>query len=114
MAQQNNVPLGEISTIRDILMGEQMHEYESRFKNLEEEFNTYKTETAIKIQEMQETHEKQLAQLKALFLERLNSIEQSLNEKSTGLEEKIDAQTATDRNRLGTLLQELGQQLSTP
>ena len=112
MAQQNNVPLGEISTIRDILMGEQMHEYESRFKHLEEEFNTYKAEMATQMQQMQEAHEKQLNSLKELFLERLSSLEQSLNEKSTSLDEKIDAQTTSDRNRLGDLLKELGQQLS--
>jgi uncharacterized protein YicC (UPF0701 family) len=112
MAQQNNPPLGEISTIRDILMGEQIHEYDSRFKKLEEEFNNYKAAMTARVQQMQETHEQQLNQLQELFQERLNTLEQSLNERSAGLEEKINAQTASDRNRLGALLQELGQQLS--
>ena len=37
--QKNSMNLGEITTIRNILMGQQMNEYDSRFESVQENLN---------------------------------------------------------------------------
>lgn len=113
MAQQsNNNPLGEISTIRDILMGEQMNEYNSRFKEMEAQMMKMQKDTKAFIKEMEDRQINALEQLRSDVFKRLDELEELLSQKSEELDEKIDDTTSSDRSRLGELLQELGQQLS--
>ena len=113
MAQQsNNNPLGEISTIRDILMGEQMNEYNSRFKEVEAQMVKMQQETKAFIKDIEDRQINALEQLRSDVFKRLDELEELLSQKSEELDEKIDDTTSSDRSRLGELLQELGQQLS--
>ena len=113
MAQQsNNNPLGEISTIRDILMGEQMNEYNSRFKEMEVQMMKMQKDNKAFIKEMEDRQINALEQLRSDVFKRLDELEELLSQKSEELDEKIDDTTSSDRSRLGELLQELGQQLS--
>jgi predicted phage gp36 major capsid-like protein len=112
MDQQNDNPIGEISTIRDILMGEQMHEYNKRFSALEAEFEAYKVSMQERLQALEAKQNEALATLRSDTFQRLEAIEQQLNQKAESLDKKIDTATTSERNQLGEMLRELGRQLS--
>lgn len=112
MTQQNDHPLGEISTIRDILMGEQMHEYNKRFSALEAEFEVYKASMEEKLLALEEKQNTALDKLRQDTFQRLEAIDEQLKQRAESLDKKIDTVTNTERNQLGEMLRELGKQLS--
>lgn len=96
MSNTSNSRLNELMTIRDILMGEIISEYNERFEVLEKELEIYKASVADKHKQLDE----QLAHLGTL-----------LEDKSEALSKRIEAKTKEDRNALGAMLLQLGQQL---
>ncbi|MEL6867707.1 MAG: hypothetical protein AAFP19_25000, partial [Bacteroidota bacterium] len=52
--ENNNMGLGEITTIRDILMGQQMNEYEERFQAMEQRIDTMETNFNLRLQELEQ------------------------------------------------------------
>ena len=104
--------LGEISTIRDILMGEQMTEYDSRFQQLNERLNAAEERINNRIDELQARQEAALQQLRKDTEARLEALSQQLGSKSGELEERINTVSRNDRVRLGEMLSELGKQIS--
>jgi uncharacterized coiled-coil protein SlyX len=117
MAEKNttngadNFGLGEISTIRNILMGQQMNEYEQRFGHLEERLVAASGEQGEKLTAFQEQTEERLNNLEKEMGARFDSLEKMLKE---GLE-KLQSQTESNRNNdndaLGKMLAEVGQKL---
>ena len=52
-SQNSNGPsLGEISTIRDILMGQQINDFESKFEALQEQLDKVEAKLADKIKDL--------------------------------------------------------------
>lgn len=96
MATKNPTTLSELMTIRDILMGEIINEYNERFE---------KVEADLKAQS------EALASKEAALDERINALDELLQQKSTDLaahfKDKIDA----DRQSLSALFLSLGQEL---
>lgn len=110
--QQSNMNgLGEISTIREILMGQQISEDNSRFENIEAELVRLETTINEKIDEMQEASKAQFSALEQDVAARLDRLEELLVENTTHLNQKIDAVSTDDRVNLGQMLMEFGQTL---
>lgn len=135
MAQQTNgaVQLGEISTIRDILMGQQMSEYESRFKELEAYMQAAEQRLRAQIDTLAGDNSKQLQQVETQAQQRLGSVEKRISEQFDELEtlannrftqlekllasnterlqQEIKQTSQQDRHRIGSLLLNIGNQL---
>jgi len=110
--KSNTAPFGEISTIRDILMGEQMNEYNSRFQEMETRLAAAQEELEAKVNALHKQQEEALRQLREEVFQKLEQLSHQLSDKSQTLEEKIEATASSDRTRLGAMLKELGQQLT--
>ena len=112
MPNQKQSPLGEISAIRDILMGEQMVQYNDRFDQLESRVNAMEKDFNQKLDELEKRQAAALQAFREETANRLASLEQQLNTRANTLEEKINTVSESDRVKLGQMLRDLGQQLS--
>ncbi len=83
-------------TIRDILMGEIISEYNDRFESLEKELSAQK---------------ELLADKERLLDERITSLNELLENKEGELQQLIANKTSADREALGAMFLSLGQQL---
>lgn len=112
MAETNAPTFGEINTIRDILMGEQMTEYDTQFKQLNEALNALEQRLSERIDDWVARQETAQNELERRMNERLQALESQLQQQGTALGEKIETVSSSDRVRLGNMLSELGQQIS--
>lgn len=96
MASKNPTSLSELLTIRDILMGEIISEYNERFEKMEADLQKQKDALAAK---------------EAALDKRIKALDQLLQEKSTNLATNFDAKMEDSRKALGAMFLSLGQQL---
>ena len=91
-----NTKLSELMTIRDILMGEIIEEYNGRFEALEQKFADHKAEA----------HATQQAQQ-----ERINQLESENAAAHAQLESLLKNQSNLDKQALGAMFLSIGQEL---
>lgn len=125
--------LSELSTIRNILMGQQMAQYDDTFssihnkidtadKNLSDRITTNNNDLNnkidqsnldlnTKINELQESVNQRFAALEQDMNERFDRLEKLLLEKSQELDTKIDTVSTADKAALGQMLTTIGQRL---
>lgn len=132
--EKNGIPkLGEISTIRNILMGQQMSEYESRFAELEAYLKEAEQLLQQRIAALSGDNSSQLTALEEQTQQRFAKLEHSINDQFNELEnattnrfsqlekllldnveslnKEISQTRITDRQRIGKLLMDMGNQL---
>ncbi len=88
--------LGELMTIRDILMGEIIEEYNARFEAVEQELKAQKAALDAK---------------EAALNERIAALDQLLHGQLDDTHTHFTTKMAEDRHALGALFLSLGQQL---
>jgi len=96
MQKTTSSRLSELMTIRDILMGEIIEEYNDRFEALEKDLAAQK--------EALEQKERQLD-------DRISALDELLKGNTQQLHKEIADKTKEDRTALGALFLSLGQQL---
>lgn len=96
MAKANPTSLSELMTIRDILMGEIIEEYNERFEKMEQAFEEQKMALATKEANLD-------AKIKAL--------DELLHANTNTLSAAIQDKVAAERQAMSALFLSLGQQL---
>ena len=100
MASKNPTSLSELLTIRDILMGEIINEYNDRFEKVEAD-----------MKKQMEAQMIALADKEAALDERIKALDKLLHEKTTELSNNFDNKMDESRKSLGSMFLSLGQQL---
>jgi len=135
-SSNNGASLGEISTIRDILMGQHINDFEAQFQALQKQLERVEDKFTQKIKDLssnsnalnRELNKDMIArfsQLESLtdsrFSEmesttdgRIGQLEQSLKDGLTDLQNKMEESSMNDKERIGQLLMEAGQNLLKP
>jgi len=114
MANKNqNTPMnfGEITTIRNILMGQQMQEYDGRFENVQENLNALEAALNEKIDAIEKRTEGRLQELQSDMSQRFDKLEQLMVGNVKDLNQKIDKITGDDRKKMGELFSEMSKRL---
>lgn len=96
MATKNPTSLSELMTIRDILMGEIIEEYNERFEKMEADLQAQRDALAAK---------------EAALEGRIDALGDLLQQKSSDLAAHFKTQSDNDRESLSALFLSLGQQL---
>ena len=109
--QNTGLKLGEISTIRNILMGQQMQEYDGRFEGVQENMNVLEASLNEKINALDKRTESRLLELQSEMSERFDKLEKLLMANSKDLNSKIDKITGDDRQKMGELFAEMSKRL---
>ncbi|TAK44263.1 MAG: hypothetical protein EPO28_05050 [Saprospiraceae bacterium] len=103
--------MGEISTLRNILMGQQMAEYEARFARMEEEMAATKAQFSKELSALGALSAQHLAQLEKAVNERFDRLEKMINENIGRLDAKLLEVSKTDKSNLGQMLADLSKKL---
>lgn len=106
----NGLNIGEIGTIRNILMGDQISEYEIKFRELEEQIATLKSTLFLKIQESNKHNQDSI---NASIKELENSLEKigiKVEENNTTIDD-LKINNKKDRKVLGNLFLEISNKL---
>lgn len=103
--------LGEISTIRDILMGQQMNEYDSKFSIVDEKINKVEAELINRLEEMEARISERFEAFQKEMNKRLEAIEKQATTNTENLERKIEKATNAENVRLGKMLAKVSKQL---
>lgn len=109
--QNNPVNLGEITTIRNILMGQQMQEYDGRFDTVQENLNVLEASLNEKLSALEKQTEHRFQELQNDMSERFDKLEQLLAGNIKDLHAKVDKVTGDDRQQMGELFAEMSQRL---
>ncbi|MFT6938504.1 MAG: hypothetical protein ACJA1N_002811 [Saprospiraceae bacterium] len=109
MDNQNNggMNLGELSTIRNILMGQQMAEYEKSFKEVNDTIDTKEAERNEKIEELENRINERFDNLDKDMKDRFDRLEAFLLENVRQINERISEVSTSDKADLGQLLAEV-------
>jgi Skp family chaperone for outer membrane proteins len=110
-AENGMMGLGEISTIRNILMGEQINETDSRFKDVEKKINKLEEMLLAKIAELQEATQSAHQSLSKETNQQLASLENHVNKGLADLDKKFEKVNAKDRKELGKLFGDVSRKL---
>lgn len=121
----NGASLGEISTIRDILMGQQINDFESRFDSLQQQLEKVEAKLANKIKELSAATKSQQKEMdketSARFANlqketdgRIAQVERSLQDGLNDLQQMLEDSSLNDKERIGKLLMEAGSALLKP
>ncbi len=118
----NGTTLGEISTIRDILMGQQIQDFETRFQSLQNQMAELEDKLNQKVKDVSKSTSNiekilmkdmsgQISQLESQTEGRLNQLEQSLKDGLMDLQNKMEESNMNDRERIAKLLLDAGNNL---
>ena len=99
--------VGDITTLRNILMGQQIDEYDGRFEHLEERVKDQEIAVQKKIQLLEKQIEDQTLQSQNDMLMRLTKLENLLLDTMQGVTSKVAKQRAEERRALGKMLLEM-------
>jgi len=118
MSKKNNenqngatLGLGEISTIRNILMGQQINDFESRFKDMEKRLNKMEDNLLSKIQELKTVSQTSNKTIVKESNQALTQLEKRLEKEVAELERKVEKATNKERKELGKMLNDMSKRL---
>lgn len=115
MSKSNqNATSGEISAIRNILMGEHINASSARFKEMNDKITDVEQRLHQQMEQLADQQAKALQQLRKEVGEKLQELEDTLQQKSSTLHTKIEDTSKSDLTKISTLLQELSQKLVQP
>ena len=106
-----NLELGEISTIRNILMGEEMSNVNHAIKNLESKIDSMESDFSKKLTAVEKHYEDRLNKMKDAYESKIEALQQELATKSTAIEQKVVAVKNDDRKLLSDLFAQVSEQL---
>ncbi len=106
-----SIGLEEITTIRDILMGKQMEDYDRRFSNFSEDNDAFKSEVNARFEQLEQSMQQQMDEMKRQNTERFDKLEALLTNSVDKLNGRLDDTSKNDKAQLGEMLRTLGDSL---
>ncbi|NJN78968.1 MAG: hypothetical protein HC803_12155 [Saprospiraceae bacterium] len=113
MDNQNNggMNLGELSTIRNILMGQQMAEYETSFKEVNDTINQKEADRNQQIEDLENQMNERFASLEKEMNTKFDKLEAFLLENVRQINERITTVSRNDKADLGRMLATIAKEL---
>ncbi len=107
----NGLNLGDIGMIRNILMGDQITDFEARFNTIQEQIADLKKELSSKITELDSATQKSFSSMDKEHTMKFEDIEKQLISNVEKLNNRIDKVSKDDKMRLGKMLDKVSKQL---
>jgi len=109
--ENNGVNFGEISTIRNILMGEQMDDYNNRFQQLKDHLEKVETSLSSRLKEIEKQQEAQSKEMQEVFTAKLDHLENLLLQNIKEVDVAANEKTTQERQNMAQLLAEMSDRL---
>ena len=111
MSDKLNSKFGEIGTIRDILMGQQMSEYEDRFTEIKQMLAALESDLRKVINDRDIKFTQSLDELTKETNSRFESLEKLLEKNVASIQKEMTQNRKTDKHKLGKMFAKIGAQL---
>ena len=108
---QNGIGRGELNTIRDILMGQQISEYEERFSTLEKSFDLMKNELLKEVRALKMTNDSNNIKVKNEIMQKIGDLEVSLKKENFEIKEKMQTDNQKMNKKIAESFIEFGKKL---
>lgn len=109
--EEKTLGLGEISTIRDILMGQQINEFQKKFDEVNDKNVALEKMFEQKVQTLEKDMKSKMDELEKGMSARFDKLEALLKDNVNNLESKLSSSSKNDKELLGQMLQEVGNKL---
>ncbi len=103
--------LGDISMIRDILMGQQINEFDKKFNELDSSLSKVDATANEKIRLLKQQTEQRFDTLEKEVHERFDLLEKLVRENTSMLMETIKQSSKNDQHAIGKIFSEMSQKL---
>ncbi|RMF19849.1 MAG: hypothetical protein D6765_17530 [Bacteroidetes bacterium] len=104
-------PFGEISIIRDILVGPQLAELRQGIEALQAEQAEQKKDLAQRLKKLEDQLNKRLEALEEQTRQRFEALEKHLEAKFQELESKLNEKSESDKKTVGQIMEEMAKRL---
>ena len=101
----------EITTIRNIIMGQQIAAYDARFEKLDQRLNELEEILHTRIDQLEHSVKEIGERDRRSLSEQIDHLEKLLSDKINTLNDKIDHVTNEDKKKLGKMMADLSQKL---
>lgn len=103
--------LGELGMIRNILVGQQMTEWDAKFEKLTNALQNHSELFEDQIGVLEKSSNKEFQNLEKQWDERFTKMEKLIEKRMANLEDKIIDSSSKDRQKIGKLLSDIGKKL---
>lgn len=110
-SSNGSVNLTEIGTIRDILMGQQINDFESQINKLHERIDQLEKQLQEKADQLQQLSNDKSANLEKVIENRITVVNEKIENKVEKLNTKIETSSTNDKHIIGKMLADFGQKL---
>ena len=107
----NGMDLGELGMIRNILMGQQISEWEIKYSEINQDLEARAKELESLIANQGQSAERELSAIDKAVGARMDKLEKSMDRRFEQLEQKLIDVTQKDRHKMGKMLSEIGRKL---
>jgi molecular chaperone GrpE (heat shock protein) len=113
MADNNDgkMNINDIGMIRNILMGEQISDFEKRFNALQDQMKDLENQLQDKINHLGEANNSAQSELEKTMDQRFETIEKLILSSIEKLDKRLDKVSKDDKMRLGKMLDRVSKQL---
>ena len=111
MDNKTTAGIGDISMIRDILMGQQINDYDKRFSEVNQRILQLEQDLRQTIKSLEDRSHQRMQQMTDENNERFARLQKNLDDNTVMLEDRIARTSKTDKALIGAMLIEIGKQL---
>jgi len=109
--QKTPMNVGDITTIKDILFGQDMQSMEERFSELESKLGNAQGETVESVESLRRHADEEMKSIREHFAKKIAAMEKQMSQKTKDLEKQILAVSKSDKQSLAEMLQQLSTNL---
>jgi ElaB/YqjD/DUF883 family membrane-anchored ribosome-binding protein len=103
--------IGDVSMIRDILMGQHINEFENRFSEISNRVQQLEQDLRKVMQEQEDRTNQRFSKMTEEMNDRFARVQKNLDDNTKMLDEKINRTSKADKAIIGAMLIEIGKQL---
>lgn len=114
--------MSDISTIRNILMGQQIEESENKFQSIQDRIDEHDRQIQDKLESLKRNMDSRIAsleqeiderfeKLESLFMENLGTLEKKTDKGLAKISSKLEQSSRNDKKQIGKLLSQMGERL---
>ncbi len=103
--------LGDISMIRDILMGQHISEFESRLAEVNGRIQQLEQDLRKSMQEQEDRSNQRFSKLTEEMNERFSRLQKTMDDGNKMLDDKINRTSKADKAIIGAMLVQIGKEL---
>jgi HPt (histidine-containing phosphotransfer) domain-containing protein len=110
--KESNLGIGEITTIRNILMGEQISEMEEKFEQVFSSLRNQEHMLTSKITDLEKKYNDRIQQLEKALMEKIIELEELQGKNLKEIQSQFEEQAKSDKKQLAGIFEDLSKKIS--